>query len=296
MLLFSCLLFSVCTSAQKTYVSTTDSILPLAKFQQAKDSTLSAQQIFARHLDALGGVEKLGSIKTIYESSLVIANADTITSEGWYRLGKKSLIIQRYRKKGYMWCYSMPEAGICAVFDSNSPKKDSDQLVDNYPLQKHGASPDRLLYGHSYYSMPNVLSTFVGSQLQATRHDLPQDPYYQVMVTMKDSSTQFLFIDPFTFLVKLSVLDDYLTKATFLTEYSNFSDKDGYCSPSKEVTFRLVSINPFQSDPNYAQALLRREIDPDLPWGTFRIPPKVVQSYRNDFPDDPFPAEEYCEN
>lgn len=179
----------------------------------------SVDDIVHKHLDALGGKDRIGQIKSIYyESSMQIMGSDastkiTVLNGKGYKLESEAngqTLIQCYTDKGG-WDIN-PYAGATTpeVMNADQYKSGKELIFVGGPLYDYAARGNKLeLLGQ-------------------------EDSAYKIRVTTPDSVEYFYYIDPATFYIKKTTQKGVMMGQELMVTriFSNYKKSDfGYVLP-----------------------------------------------------------------
>jgi hypothetical protein len=186
----------------------------------------TVDQIIQKHLDALGGKDKIGQIKSIYyESSMQIMGSDamtkiTILDGKGYKLESEAngqTLVQCYTDKAGWDINPYAGATTAEVMSGDQYKSGKELIFVASPLYDYAARGNKVeLLGQ-------------------------QDSAYKIRVTTPDSTEFFYYLDPSTYLIKKTEQKGVMMgqEMQVTRVYSNYKKSDfGYVLPySLQVTY-----------------------------------------------------------
>jgi hypothetical protein len=209
----------------------------------------TVDEVINKHIDAIGGKEKLSQIKSLYsEASVQVMGNDapstlTILNGKGYKLESEAngqKMVQCYTDKGGWMINPFAGGSDAQAIPSEVYKANEDEIYIGGPLVNYAAKGNKV-------------------ELLAK-----EDGAYRIKVTNKDSAESTYYIDPSTYYITKHVLKGNMMgqEVEITRSFSNYTKTDfGYVLPySVEISYG----GQFSLTSTVKKVLVNKEVDPKI--------------------------------
>jgi hypothetical protein len=272
------------------FLSTSGRLIPKKEMPKLVDSTLTADSIIARHIQALGGLDAIKKTRMLHEVDITVDNGDTTFSDSWFEFVVKARSFVKVKDTRYN-CYVTRNS---AFMTSMKPGSSNGYSVDKIRTSKHCLAN---LYGRNYYAMPGLLVDYAAKGFSVARVDGPDLGMYELVVILPDTRIFNLHIDPTTFMVKTSTLRFTTAppeQIDYVMSYSDFTiTDDGYQYPREQYWVNGWGEGQSHSDSTLRGWNVLTDYNPRIPDTIFRVDQYALAEYKRLSGDTLFPVSLY---
>jgi hypothetical protein len=195
----------------------------------------SVDDIISKHIDAIGGKEKLSQVATTYIQGTLQAMGNNSNYSIYMLNGKDFLLKADFNGQTLTQCYTDSSGWTINPFEGGAPAPMSS---DEYKAAKY-----QLFF-------PDIFATYPENGVKAMLMG-QQDSTYKIQVTMPDSTQSTYYIDTASYLITQEVGTGFMqgNQVTITNQFSNYQKTDAGI------------IIPFASNSDFGDFSISRTID-----------------------------------